>query len=351
LKHLYIHVGEDFIGLSAAREKLVATAQSTHGDFHHISYDDTDGDLDSYLSDMVSPTLFGDFRFFHIRHMETFSTRDIQKISSYLQSADENSLVLLEYFGMPKKGFPGSLGLSKDAYVYRKFEKPKKYMMGKWLEDAASEYFNRPIDTAAATLLIEHANYDPDKIYGELQKLDTYLSDSETITLDAVKNITGTSVSVKPDDLCDLAGYRDWNRCLKALRDIELHKEHPLMLFFTSLVRHFWMLYKIRLFSRENKKFANSYFRKQYREKNSVAGDIAIAAGVITQDQRNRVYPFIVKRGIINQTAKYSEDEIRNALCLLADFDRRMKRGEVRMEYSSFAELCFRLVKQNESAR
>lgn len=347
--------GDDTIGLSKAREQLVETLFGWYGDFQEEYFDSTVEDIDGYLSRIMTPTLFGDFRLFHINHVQKLSNNEIKKISEVLSYPLDNVLVLLEYAKDTKK----KIGTLLDAKALVKkgqlcdlsFKKPRQYEMNDWLISQVQALFRRKINSEAADQLLNFSGYELDRIYSELQKLDIYLPDGGAITTEAIEVVTGSSKVIKPDELCHALGYRKWKEASESIEYLlSSANRYSVFQLLNTLFRHFWNLYKIRLYAEENRSRANRYFKTSYKEKNQIAGDIAIASGVISENQRNRVYPAIVIPGVIDQAVKYQKEELESVLCAISAYDRKLKNGEEKQDLSAFSHFCFSIIREGRSA-
>lgn len=346
--------GDDTIGLSKAREQLLENLFSWYNDFQEEYFDSSVEDIDGFLSRIMTPTLFGEFRLFHINHLQKLSNNEIKSIASVLQYPIDNVLILLEYAKDTKK----KIGTLLDAKKLVKsgqlcnltYKKPRQYEMSSWLVTQVKTLFNRKITADAAEQLLNFAGYELDRIYSELQKLDIYLPDKGVITPEAIEIVTGSSKVVKPDELSNALGYRKWKEASESIGYLlNSANRYSIFQLLNALFRHFWNLYKIRLYAEENRASANRYFKTSYKEKNQIAGDIAIAAGVIAESQRNRVYPAIVIPGIIDQAVKYSKEELQAVLCSISSFDRKLKSGKEKQDVATFTHFCFSIVREGRS--
>ncbi|ERP31788.1 DNA polymerase III subunit delta [Chitinivibrio alkaliphilus] len=342
--HVHIFTGDDVLGMSAARERFLQALSEQKEGWEHRAFDDTQHTLDDFLADMQSPTFLDGSRLFHFRHGEQFSPREVRLLGLAMQDLPADTRVLIEYGKVSSKEFLSALNLPKKTYERKNFIKPRDYKMVEWLQGQTDMLWERSIDLDGARLLVEHCDHDLAAIYRELQKIDTYLAPAQPIRLETVQLICGTSVAIKPDDLCDALGFRKWNQVEQVLRHVEDSKGYSLMFFLVSVERHFWNLYKIRAYSETHRDRANLVFRGTFHQKNDAAKEIAFSTGILQPDQEKRLYPAVIKRGIIGQAAKYSLRELRGIQISLAEYDRGCKGGRFRLDLSSFTELCSTIV-------
>lgn len=347
--------GDDTIGISKAREQLLEKLFSWFGNFQEEFYDSSVEDMDGYISRIMTPTIFGDFRLFHINHIQKLSNNELKSIAKILSFPLDNVLILLEYSKETKKKIGTLLNVkelvTKGNLIDLVYKKPRQYEMNDWLVTQVQTLFNRRISAEAAEQLLNFAGYELDRIYSELQKLDIYLPEGGGITPEAIEVVTGSSKVIKPDELCNALGYRKWKEASESIEYLmNSANKYSVFQLINALFRHFWSLYKIRLFAEENRAKANRYFKTSYKEKNQIAGDIAIAAGVIAESQRNRVYPAIIIPGIIDQAVKYGKNDLESILCSITAYDRALKNGETKQDLGTFINFCFSIIREGKSA-
>ncbi|MGM0444729.1 MAG: DNA polymerase III subunit delta [Fibrobacterota bacterium] len=350
-KHLYLLHGSDRTGIHSRRDALIANFKEMYTHVDVLTFNSLDTDLKDYLADMQSPTLFGGFRLFLIPHLQDFTVDECRRIGAYLQSPPAGGAVILEYeeSGKNRKKNTSPLKIldidrKMPGMAVERFHEPKEYEMVSWLQQRARKSFSLTVEADAARHLCEYCGYSPEKIAGELTKIDTLLMDNRSVTLDTVKRICGDDVVVDALDFVHLVGFRDWNAVRPALTAAGRNSSNSVIYFSTVLFYHIHTLYKVRLYAAQHRSEANRYFRASYKEKNSIAGDIAVQAGLITEKQRNRVYPMVVKRGLIDQAGKFTPQELRRAICKIAAYDRAVKSGTDRADFASFAELCYAII-------
>lgn len=341
--------GDDLLGREKAREQLFESLYRAHGSFTEEFFDSSRESLGEYFVRLMTPTIFGDIRLFHLKHVQKFSAADQKELGKVLALPHETLYILVEYESDGEKGLTTALKLSElkkrsDVSVLS-FSKPKRHLMAQWLTEQVQQLFGRRIELAAAEQILEFTGYELDRIYPELQKIDIYLPEGAPISTGAVATVTGSGRDVSSQDLCNAVGTRNWAEVFAISEKLFEENSVPVMSFTASLFRHFWGLYKIRLYAEKNRNAANLYFKSRYKEQTAVATDIAIAAGLLTEATKNRVYPAIIMPKVIDQAAKFSLTEIKTIIERITRYDREIKSGLAETNLDSFRAVCYDLVR------
>ncbi len=345
--------GDDSLGREKAKEQLLETLYKKYSSFTEEFYDSSRESLSEYLTRLITPTIFGDIRLFHLKHVQRFSAPELKELAELLTFPHDNIHILIEYEPDKRKNVSQQLKLSalkkRDDAAVLSFTKPKRHLMPKWLVEQVRQLFGRSIEMGAAEQLLEFSGYELERIYSELQKIDIYLPAGAPVTPNAVSTVTGSGKDVSANDLGHALGHRRWGEVYSITEALFGENAVPVMMLNGALFRHFWLLYKIRLYAESNRAAANHYFNARYKEKNSVAGDIAVAVGFLTESTRNRVYPAIVIPGVIEQATKYSIDDIRQIIARLARYDREIKSGLADVTLDTFRLVCYDVIRTGRS--
>lgn len=345
--------GDDSLGREKAKEQLFELLYKQYGTFDEEYFDSSRESLSEYLGRLLTPTIFGGVRLFHLKHVQKFNTSELKELAEVLAVPHDNLHILIEYEADRKKNLSASLKLPvlkkrSDVSVVS-FTKPKKHLMPKWLSEQVKQLFGRSIEMNAAEQLLEFTGYELDRIYPELQKIDIYLPSDAPITTSAVSTVTGSGKDVSPQDLCTALGHRKWGEAYETIEMLFGENSVPVMMLTSVLFRHFWLLYKIRLYAEVNRAAANRYFSARYKEKNAVAADIAIAVGALTEATKNRVYPAFVIPAVIEQATKYSIEDLRVVIERIAKYDRDIKSGKADNNLDAFRMVCYEIIRTGRS--
>lgn len=346
--------GTDTLGREKVKEQIHDALYATHPTFQEEYYDSTRESLDEYLVRLVTPTIFGDFRLFHVPHVQKLSLVDTERLAEILPVVGNDVLLLLEYEpkkrGSDKRSLTKELSLSKHEksglcfhYV---FDAPRAYQLPKWLVGQVKTLFGRRMDEVCAKYLVEYVGDDVSLLYSEIQKLDIYLPENAPITKQAIEAVTGNTANASPYDLANAIGQRSWSEVLEILERIFDNKTFQILPMVAIIYRHFWKLYKIRSYAQANARYAMSYFSAVYKEKSEIAASIGKAVGIMGENQSsNQAYPIMVLPDMIGQARGFQQEEIQKALTLLSDYDRSVKSGLVRSDDASFTQLCYTLTR------
>ncbi len=346
--------GDDLLGREKAKEHLFESLYSTHGSFVEEYFDSSREALGEYLVRLMTPTIFGDIRLFHLKHVQKLSAKDQEELGKVLSYSHDALYILIEYEADAEKGLSKSLRLAalkkREDVSILSFSKPKRHLMAQWLTEQVIQLFERKIEMSAAEQILEFTGYELDRIYPELQKIDIYLPEGAPITQSAVATVTGCGRDVSSQDLCHAVGNRNWAEVFAISEKLFEENGVSVMSFTGALFRHFWGLYKIRLYAEKNRGAANLYFKSRYKEQTAVATEIAIAAGLLTEATKNRVYPAIIMPKVIDQAAKFSQVELQKVINTISKYDREIKSGLAETTLDAFRTVCYELVRVGKGA-
>jgi len=78
------------------------------------------------------------------------------------------------------------------------------------------------------------------------------------------------------------------------------------------------------------------------------AFEIGKACGLLAENEAKKVYPVIIKSGIVIQSQKFSVCELRRVLGLLQQFDVEVKTGKTESSPRTVQMLCYRIARVRE---
>ncbi len=359
LPQVFVVTGDDYIGREKAKEKIIARLYTQFSDITEERYDSTIEPFEVYVERIITPSLFQSVRIFHIRHAQTLSANEIQRLSLLLSVDFPDVYVFIEFEvkrGRKSKsgGVAEKLAIKEkvksnpEKFTYLKFDKPPDYKMAEWLTVQVPMLFNRKISKTGAENLIDLTGYELDKLYSELQKIDIHLPEKAPIDKEAVESITGASRAISPFELAEALGRKDMPRVLEIIDSLfqSTFNAPPCI---TAMFNHFWKILKIRAFALENKEMMNAFSRTRYAEKMRIAFEIGVAAGLLqSSDPEKKAYPVMILSGIIDLARKYTYDQLRKIFNWLRAFDVGVKTGMVKPTKQAFQLLCYRIVRVAE---
>ncbi len=359
LPQVIVLTGDDYIGREKAKEKILSRLFSQSNDFTEERFNASVESFEAYLERIIAPSLFQSTRIFHIRHAQTFTDSDIERLASILTVEFSDVYVLIEFLekkGRKKKGkgIAEKLAIKKKVkdnptkYLYLKFDKPPDYKMASWLGTQVPILFNRNISKTGAESLIDLSGYELDKLYSELQKIDIHLPEKAPIDKEAVEKITGASRTMSPFELAEALGRRELPRILEIIESLYQSNFYapPCI---SAVFNHFWKIFKVRAFALENRERVNEYFGARYTQQTKIAHEIGVATGLLrSSDPEKKAYPVIILSGIIDQARKFTNNQLRQIFDWLRDFDVGVKTGKIKPTKQTFQLLCYKIFRVSE---
>ena len=351
----FVLSGEDSVGIEQARAAIAAHLEKTGGALTHEHFDPANETIALFIQRMLSPTLFGDLRVFHFRHVQEFTGDELDELDRALESGIPDAFAIVELDG-PKKDIAKTLkklrvekraGGSPPFCLHLEFARPPDWGIADWLVTNAPLLTGRQIAKPDAEYLADRVGRDLDLLYSELQKIDLHLPEKARIDRKTIDLITGRQREMTAFELAAALGRQDLNSALRVIDAIFTGAPYlpPLV---AALGRHFWAIFRIKKFLSANpdigRRFANS---KGYKNPEQIATGLAIgkAAGLFGDKDENRIYPVLIKSGIMEQAALFSCGEIERIIGWLLEFDRGIKTGRVAPDRKSLEMLCYRCVK------
>ncbi|KMQ51649.1 DNA polymerase III delta subunit [Chitinispirillum alkaliphilum] len=348
--------GNDSLSKLNYRQKFISEIKKTHGEYLLVNYDPTEETLSYFLQKMITPSMFEETRVFLLTHIQSLSEKELEEINSYL---DYDLDVYLIIEGEEKdnkktkdspgdKGFPKKLGLKKRSsdprFEIKKFLRPPDYKIAEWLVSNIGQLFSRSISQSDAEYLVDLVGYDLEALYSELQKIDIHLPPGEPVNKKCIDLISGANRAMTVYELTSALGEKNLPRALDIVDSLFSYKfAAPLMV--SALFKHFWALYRIRRFSKTNPGVIKAFYSKDYSASNDAALRIGQAAGLLTEKDKKKVYPVIIKSGIVSQARNYSDKQLRNIIRLLYEFDTGVKSGRITPTQNDVQMFCCKIVR------
>jgi DNA polymerase III delta subunit len=351
----FVLSGDDSVGIEHARATITAHLEKTGGPLTHEHFDPANESIALFIQSMLSPTLFGDLRVFHFRHVEDFSDADLDELNNAFECGIPDAFAIVELHG-PKKDTAKAhkkLRIEQraggDEPFCLQFEsaRPPDWGIADWLVTNAPLLIGRQIAKPDAEYLADRVGRDLDLLHSELQKIDLHLPEKARIDRKTIDLIAGKQREMTAFELAAALGRRDLVAALRVVDAIFTGAPYlpPVI---AALGRHFWALFRIKKFCETNpdicRRFTNS---KGFKNPEQTATGLAIgrAAGLLGDKDANRIYPVLIKSGIMEQTALFSGDEIERIIAWLHEFDWGIKTGRVAPDRTSLEMLCYRCVR------
>ena len=356
LPQVIVLSGDDYLGREKVKENIFHKLYSQYSDISEERFDPSIEDFELYIERIITPSLFQATRVFHIRHIQNYTEKELQRLEVILSADFPDVYVIIEF--EVKKGGKGKkksvaekLDTKKKAksnpqkYIYLQFDKPPDYKLAGWLTAQVPLLFNRRITKEGAECIIDLVGNELEKLYSELQKIDIHLPDNALIDKKAIESITGASRVMSPYELAKALGQKNLIRVLEIIDSLYQHNFYapPCI---AVIFRHFWNVFKIRSYISENKDVLNAYSRTRYTEQTKIAYKIGVETGVLLKsDSEKKAYPVMVLSGIIDQASEFKNEHLKKIFMWLREFDVGVKTGMVKPTKQAFQLLCYRIVR------
>ncbi len=359
LPKVYIFTGDDIVGKEAAKKAAVRAIEAEVSSFQRKNFNPLNESFGDFLGNLLTPSLFGDVRIASINHAEELKEDELDELDRVIGHPADDVYIIIdigEQAGRKdsktdprKKLHIDKRSKIKDGLcICRNFQKPREYQAAQWLSERVPEIFGRSIDTDAAELLVDLVGCDTAVLFSEVEKIDVNLENKRNIDRKAVEEFVGRDRIMTPFELADSLCGRNIPRSIQIIKSI-FSSSHSIQMILGVLYRRYSALLRIRHYLRKNPQDKNNFFEKSsFHEKNRSAMRIGIAAGLLHEGEESKVYPVIIKSGVIEQALKYSDRELERIILMLSDFDIAVKTGihsDSRLELEL---LCYRLLRISE---
>ncbi|MCX7727560.1 MAG: DNA polymerase III subunit delta [Chitinispirillaceae bacterium] len=348
---VYLFSGDDLALRTVAKEEKLKELFLSFPDILIEDYNPEKVSFTEYIEKMLTPSLFGGKRLFRINHAEELSEEELINLSKIISLLPEDIYLFIdinEGEGKKKsnKGILGILNIEdlikKDSsrFIHHNFQKPPEYKMVEWIEKNAKILCGREITREAAEFLVDLVGYDTAMILQELKKIDNYLDEGEEIDKEIIEFISGSSRNMTAFELADACGSKDMIRA-KRIIDSLFAGSCYLPLVIAALSRYYLALFRI---SQYIKKYPQDLKTFRSQGGNEAALRIGIAAGLLGEGDIRKVYPVIIKSGIVDQAQAYTEIELKKILSLLTEFDYEIKSGKKQGDKTELLLFCYKLI-------
>jgi DNA polymerase III delta subunit len=359
--HCFVLWGEDTVSRERAREAIVAEITGREGPCIRERSNATLEPMASFIQRMAAPTLFPEPRIFQLPHAQSLGSEELADLDATIEAAIPGIYCIIEIDGDRKEADPvikkicsgKRLKASPPYCMVIEFSRPRDYEIGGWLVQNVPRFTGRRIAKNDADYLADRVGYDLDLLNSELQKIDLSLPPGKAIDRTAIDRLTGGYREMAPFELAGALGRQDFRNALLIIDNLfSVNVYMPTVS--AALARHFWALFRIRKYLAANPEtgriFAASKGSNNTRQTASAMA-IGKAAGLLHDGQEKRIYPVIIKSGVVDQANRFSERELALILTWLLEFDLGIKTGGIEPERNALEMLCFRIVRASTAAR
>lgn len=347
--------GEDTVGRERAREEVIAGLEKVAGSCIREPFDPASESASLFAQRMLTPSLFQERRIFHLRHAQDLDDEDLDELDTALSGDIEGVYCIIEI----EKGKKDAGRVLKRLHIDERlsgkppsaclmeFEKPRDWETADWLVKNAPLFVGRKIARTDAEYLAERVGYDVDSLHSELQKIDLYLAPAAPVTRAVIDHIAGDVRPATPYELAEALGRRDFP-CAQRTIGLLFSFTVSLPYVISVIGRRFWVLWRIKKFLAANpaigRRFAASKGSKNPAQTETGLA-IGKAAGLLNDGEERKIYPVLVKSGIVEQADRFTDKELAAILSWLVEFDTGIKTGRVEQSHSSLQALCYRIVR------
>lgn len=356
--------GDDATSLLVMKNSIIDSLRAAHQGAPVEHYSDEAGPFVDFTESIITPSLLYPLRIFVISDVHLLDEADLDRLLGLLSYDLPDACVIMESEKTPgKKGRDSSLskkyGAWLDAFTaiaekdpsrcgVMEFSRPPDYKMAEWVEAAASRLVGRRISRPDAGYLVDLVGTDTALLYSELQKIDLYLPDGAAIDRAVIDRVAQGGRLITQFELAESLGRKKFDRTLEIIESIFVSPPY-LPLYVSAIFRHFWSLFRLNQFGRSHPdtirqfKSAVSSYNKAAQDKLGL--EIGVAAGILHDNQKSRVFPVIIKSGVLDQCLAYTPEQFRHIFALLAEYDFGLKTGRIDDSKTTFELFCFKIMR------
>ncbi len=364
--------GDDAISMENARTTKIAQLTAAYPGLAILRFDPAVQKLGQFLDQMMTVSLFAEPRAFVLRHAESLDAKESAALATALDYPLSDAWLFIESTDIPgaaakpakttKTAKPKAIAWPNlfklrmqeqpARYSITEFIKPRDYEMAPWVVDRARQFLSRQISPADAAHLVDTVGPEPVSLFSELQKIDLILPAGDPITKKIIDAVCEAAREITPFELAESLGKKDSERTMVILDGL-FRQNFYAPTCIAALFRHFFALLRIRSYADSHKAEMKAYleavgnFSKKHIS-DEIGLAIGVAAGILTETQRNRVYPAIIKSGIVSATRNFSASSLISILEMLYEFDIQTKRGQLDPNRSSMELLCYKILRSKE---
>jgi DNA polymerase III delta subunit len=359
--------GNDSISREKARDDIIAAVQERSGRAAIERFDPEALSSASFAERIITPSLFQTVRVFLVHDAHTLSREDLENFSGVFPYDIPDVYVVFESekSGTPKsreRSVPKEFGRFAESFVRKAAEQPAKfacadfimppdYKMADWLEAQTPLLIGRTISKAEAGYLIDLVGNDSAVLYSELQKIDIHLPPKKPIDRNAIESVSGATRLMTQFECAEALGRKDFARVLEIIDSLYLGSVY-LPLYISAIFKHFWALFRIKNYASANPSELSELQRAIKRYDKAVQNDlglkIGVASGLLSESQRNGVYPIIIKSGVIQQALSFREQDFKKIFKWLGEYDIGIKTGRIDDSKIGFQLLCYKIFRAGE---
>ena len=352
---LIVH-GDDTFTMELLKDRYLSRVEKERGAYVLEVFDSLNEKLADFTQRMMTVSLFSEVRVFCILHAQSLSESELAELDSVLDY--EIPDVYLFIGAQIEKRSSAETKITKKLQLKKRGSTPKVLVqdcskpydnkLAEWITKQTLAMFNRQIERDAAQLLAELVEFD--LLYSELQKIDISLAPGARIDKRTVEKITGATRTMSVYELAAALGEKDFPEALCVIESL-FSASFSVSFAVTAIFRHFWSLFKIKNYLEKNPNLLRQYNQGGFGEsspQSKAAFEIGKACGLLTEAEVKKVFPVIIKPGVVIQSQKFTSAGLRAVLRMLQQYDVDVKRGKVEASGRTLQMLCYKIVRVNE---
>ncbi|MDR3012504.1 MAG: hypothetical protein LBU70_04765 [Chitinispirillales bacterium] len=352
MPRLIIAAGDDSLTIESTLENYTAAIEKKHGHYTVDHFDSSSESIGEFTMRAMTVSMFQEIRLFCILHAQNLPERDLKILDEFIEQEIPDVYVFIsvdaEKKNTARAKLEKTLQLKKRAgdksISVIEATKPYDNKLADWIMARANDRFKRRISKPDAQLIADSVEYS--LIDSELKKIDMALPPGAPIDRKTIQEVVGATRAINVYELAGALGKRDLPAALCAV-DSLFASEFYAPLVASTAFRHFWSVLKIRKYLEKNPDTMRQYNRGGFGKdspQSAAAFEIGKACGLLGEKDSAKVYPVIIKPGIISQSQAFSSTGLKNILRMLQQFDVGVKTGRADAGRYTMQMLCYKIV-------
>jgi DNA polymerase III delta subunit len=357
-------LGDDAISREKAKADAIAALRTAAANAAIERFDPEGQPFASFAERMITPSIFQNVRIFLLRNVHHLKKDDLDLLKSvFAYDIPDIYLIIESDIARVKKGreralskdfeqwlktYTDNAAAHPDKFAFFEYPQPAEYKMAQWIEAQTPLLLGRSISRKDAEYLVDLAGTDGAVLYSELQKIDVFLPPGKSIDRAAIEAVSGATRLMTQFELAQALGKKDFAKVLEIIDSLYRGSVY-LPLYISAIFKHFWALFRITRYAKINpeklKQFEASMKRYNKEVQDEIGLAIGSAAGLLSDKQKNSVYPVIVKPALTQQAMSFTEAQYKKIFGLLRDHDIGIKTGRIDDSKIGFQLLCFKIFK------
>lgn len=295
---VYLFTGEEGYLRNQFKNKLKDAIAGESADLNVSEYSGNGIDIREIIDTAETAPFMGEYRVIVVSDSNLFSTQQ-DELADYLKQVPDTTTIIFSQEEVDKKR-----RMYKAVKEYGRiieFTKQNEETLSKWIRSKVADE-NKEMTSGAFRLFISTVGDDMATIQTELEKLLSYTMNKSGITEADVRAICTEQTTDKVFEMIDLMSMGNQKRALSLYYDL-LTLKIPALKIMSLIARQYNILFQIKC------------LRKSGSDKKTMA---SVA----------KVSPYFIDK-YISISNRYSEDMLKEAMELCAEYDQAFKSGKI----------------------